>query len=338
MTRHGRAFRPAWWLRGAHRQSVLPSLPTRRPFVARRARPMLAAAREWLLDCGDGVRLQAFHSAPPQGGAAPPDGPTVVVLLHGWEGSAESLYILSLAQSLFAQGYDVLRLNLRDHGDTHHLNLELFHSCRLPEVVGAVRAVQQRLPGHALALAGFSLGGNFMLRVAADAQSEGLRVARAVAVSPLLDPASTLDAMEDGFPLYHDYFVRKWTRSLQRKQAAWPGHYDFAPLVRSRDLRRMTEDLVLRFAGFPDLRSYLAGYAITGPRLARLKVPSTVLAALDDPIIPAKDLARLAPSPALRVVTTAHGGHCGFLETLHAPPWVDPFVLAELAAPRPEAA
>lgn len=338
MTRDGRAFRPAWWLRGAHRQSVLPSLPTRRPYILRRARPMLAAAREWILDCGDGVRLQAFHSAAaPAAGAAglpalPPGGPSAVVLLHGWEGSADSLYILSLAQSLFERGYDVLRLNLRDHGDTHHLNLELFHSCRLPEVVGAVRAIQQRLPGHALALTGFSLGGNFMLRVAADAEREGLRIARVVAVSPLLDPATTLDAMEDGFTLYHDYFVRKWTRSLLRKQAAWPGHYDFGPLLRSRDLRRMTEDLVLRFAGFDDLRSYLAGYAITGSRLARLAVPSTVLAALDDPIIPAADLARLAPSPALRVVTTEHGGHCGFLEQLHAPPWVDPFVLAEFAA------
>ena len=92
---------------------------------------------------------------------------------------------------------------------------------------------------------------------------------------------------------------------------------------------------MLRYAGFGDLRSYLAGYAITGPRLARLAVPSTVLAALDDPMIPAADLGRLAPSPALQVVTTEHGGHCGFLERLHAPPWVDPFVLAELAeAPR----
>ncbi len=335
MTGDGRAFRPAWWLRGAHRQSVLPSLPTRRPYVLRRARPMLAAAREWILDCGDGVRLQAFHSAPPPGVADLQGGSAAVVLLHGWEGSAESLYILSLAQSLFERGYEVLRLNLRDHGDTHHLNLELFHSCRLPEVIGAVRAIQQRLPGHALSLAGFSLGGNFMLRVAADAEAEGLRIARVVAVSPLLDPATTLDALEDGFALYHDYFVRKWTRSLLRKQAAWPGHYDFAPLLRSRDLRRMTEDLVLRYAGFGDLRSYLAGYAITGARLARLAVPSTVLAALDDPMIPAPDLARLAPSPALRVVTTEHGGHCGFLERLHAPPWVDPFVLAELAeAPR----
>ena len=64
-------------------------------------------------------------------------------------------------------GFEVVRLNLRDHGATHHLNRELFHSCRLPEVVGAVRALALRFPGMPLVLAGFSLGGNFMLRVAA---------------------------------------------------------------------------------------------------------------------------------------------------------------------------
>ena len=74
-----------------------------------------------------------------------------MVLLHGWEGSADSLYVLSLAQLLFEQRFEVVRLNLRDHGDTHHLNRELFHSCRLPEVVGAVRALQQRFAGPAAA-------------------------------------------------------------------------------------------------------------------------------------------------------------------------------------------
>jgi len=104
-----------------------------------------------------------------------------VVLLHGWEGSADSLYLLSLAQLLFEQRFEVVRLNLRDHGDTHHLNRELFHSCRLPEVVGAVRALQQRFAPRPLQLVGFSLGGNFMLRVAAQAREAGLDLERVIA-------------------------------------------------------------------------------------------------------------------------------------------------------------
>lgn len=289
---------------------------------------MLAASREYLLDCGDGVRLQAFHSP-----ASSPNSnkrPTLVVLLHGWEGSAQSLYVLSLAQSLHEQGFDVVRLNLRDHGETHHLNRDLFHSCRLDEVVGAIKEIQSHFVKDRLVLAGFSLGGNFMLRVAAQAQQANLQIHRALGISPVLDPAVTLDALERGAMLYRWYFVRKWSRSLRRKQQAWPGQFDLDELMASQDLRRMTRELVLSHAGYPQVEDYFAGYAITGDRLAGLVVPSTLVTALDDPIIPATDLTRIAQSPALKIITTETGGHCGFFESFTGPGWIDRLVLAEI--------
>jgi hypothetical protein len=253
-----------------------------------------------------------------------------VVLLHGWEGSAQSLYVLSLAQSLHEQGFDVVRLNLRDHGDTHHLNRDLFHSCRLGEVVGAIKEIQSRFVKDRLVLAGFSLGGNFMLRVAAQAQQADLRIHRALGISPVLDPAVTLDALERGALLYRWYFVRKWSRSLRRKQQAWPGQFDLDELMASQDLRRMTHELVLSHAGYPRVEDYFAGYAITGDRLASLVVPSTLVTALDDPIIPAADLARIAQPPALKIITTETGGHCGFFESFTGPGWIDRLVLTEI--------
>jgi predicted alpha/beta-fold hydrolase len=225
----------------------------------------------------------------------------------------------------------VVRLNLRDHGDTHHLNRELFHSCRLPEVVGAVRRLQALMPTQPLALAGFSLGGNFMLRVAAEAPATGLRIVRAIGISPVLDPATSMDALENGLALYRRYFIHKWTRSLRRKQVAWPGAFEFGELLSSGDLRRMTRELVLSHSGYADVADYFRGYAITEDRLAGLQVPSVIVAADDDPIIPSVDLARIARPPALRVVTTATGGHCGFFDRLSGPGWVDRFVAAELA-------
>jgi hypothetical protein len=321
-------FIPPRWLKSAHAQSILPSLPLRRSRVERRTAAWRRTSRELLLDCGDGVTLQALHSAPAL--RAPTLEPVAAVLLHGWEGSSESQYILSLAHTLLERGVDVIRLNLRDHGDTHHLNRELFHSCRLPEVVGAVARLRAMFGAHRLVLAGFSLGGNFMLRVAAEAPRAGIDLDRVLAISPLLDPATTLDALENGFALYHAYFVQKWTRSLLLKQRAWPDVYRFEPLLRSRNLRRMTEDLVLAHTEFADLGSYLAGYAITGTRLADLRVPSVILTAADDPMIPARDLARLARPATLQVVTTRHGGHCGFLEHLGPTTWVDRFVLGDL--------
>lgn len=318
-------FQPPAWLRSRHLQSMLASTAARRGSIARRARPLVAAQRELLLECGAGVRLQCFHSDPRAGRGTP------VVLLHGWEGSADSLYVLSLGQQLFERGFEVLRLNLRDHGDTHHLNRELFHSCRLPEVIGATRALQSALGGRPLRLVGFSLGGNFMLRVGADAGAAGLDIAQIVAVSPVLDPAETLSALESGFAGYPIYFVRKWWRSLLKKQAAWPGEYDFSELRGVRDLRHLTAELIRRFTDFASLEQYLEGYSLTGRRLSRLEVPTTIVTSLDDPIIPAGALARLARLPQLRVLLTRFGGHCGFFQRLKGPTWVEGRILAELA-------
>jgi predicted alpha/beta-fold hydrolase len=183
---------------------VLASSFIRRSRVVHQAAPLVAAEREVLLECGEGVRLQCFASSPAHSNGR------AVVVLHGWEGSAESLYVLSLSQRLFARGFEVVRLNLRDHGETHRLNRGLFHSCRLPEVIGAVRALQGFFPGHALQLVGFSLGGNFMLRVAAQARAAGLNLARVIAISPVLDPHVTMAALQRGMPGYEMYFVRKW--------------------------------------------------------------------------------------------------------------------------------
>jgi uncharacterized protein len=320
------AFEPPRWLANPHLQSMLSSSLLRRALIARRAAPLTAASRELLIDCGAGVRLQGHYAAGPAGARQ------LVLLLHGWEGSAESQYVLSVAQYLYARGMAVFRLNLRDHGPTHHLNAELFHSCRIDEVVGAVRTVQGLFPGLQLSLVGYSLGGNFALRVAARAPAAGIRLQQVVAICPVLDPAHTLERLEHGPWLYREHFVRKWRRSLVKKQRAWPERYDLAALLAHRGLTRMTEQLVIRYADFPDLASYLQGYAIVGERLAGLEVPSRIIAALDDPIIPARDLERLATSPRLRITVTSKGGHCGFLDNLTGESWADREVYATLTA------
>ena len=126
------------------------------------------------------------------------------------------------------------------------------------------------------------------------------------------------------------YFVRKWMRSLLKKQAVWPGHYDFHEIGRLADLRRMTAELIRRFTEFPSLDDYLNGYSITEGRLAKLEVPATIITSLDDPIIPAHSLARLASPPSLHLTVTRFGGHCGFLDRLTGPSWVEQRMVEEL--------
>jgi uncharacterized protein len=333
------AFVPPLPLRSGHLQSTMGSLPPLRLRVRARAAALRAQAQPVLLDCGQDVRLLGFHS-PANAGAGAPRGLTV--LLHGWEGSADSTCVLSLAATLHGAGFEVLRLNLRDHGDSHHLNRELFHCGRLAEVIGALRDIERRWRGLPLYMAGFSLGGNFLLRAAAEA---GLPASTAavVAISPVLDPAVTLRALEEGPRFYRNHFIHRWWQSLRLKQRAWPGVHDFARWSHVMDLRSLTVALVREHTPFAGIDEYLRGYQIVGDRLARLQVPCHLLLADDDPLIPTMDLQRLARPPQLSIWRSRYGGHCGFVRGWSlrsaADEWVlDCFERERLSTPLPLAA
>ena len=316
---HG--FNPPGWLANPHLQSIVPSLRIRRPLLLRRARHLLAASRDEIIDCGAGVRLLGHYSS--RAAAGHPPSKDLVVLLHGWEGSADSLYVLSLGSYLFDRGCDVFRLNFRDHGPTHHLNEDIFHSCRLDEVVGAVSAIQRQHPDRRLTVAGFSLGGNFALRVASRASAAGIQLERAIGVCPVLRPHSTMDILENGPFIYQRYFVDKWKRSLRIKQELFPKRFDFRSILSQSSIRTMTQILVEQYSEFATLDAYLNGYAIIGDVLASLEVPSHIIFALDDPIIPGADLTNLARTPHLHINAVPRGGHCGFMDRFNTESWAD---------------
>jgi predicted alpha/beta-fold hydrolase len=305
----GADFRAPRLLSNPHLQSVLASSPLRRLLLRRALREVERGAVEHVLDCGDGVRLQGFLTN--QQVRAQARG--LVVLLHGWEGSVRSSYVVDSGARLLAAGFDVFRLNFRDHGDTHHLNRELFHSCRIDEVVGAVRAIGATSEGRPLALVGFSLGGNFALRVALRAPET---VAYALAVCPVISPSAGLFGLEEGPWFYQRYFLHKWRASLRRKRELFPevDWFDAADL--DSDLRGLTRALVLRHTAFGSLESYLDGYSIAGDRLRGLAVPATILTAIDDPVIPVEDFRALQLPPQVELDFAPHGGHCGFIRDL----------------------
>lgn len=319
-------FQPSRLLRNAHIQSVLASSSLRRSLARRRRTHLEATTQEHLLDCGDGVRLQGFHNA--QSVLPQPRG--LALLLHGWEGSAQATYLLNTSACLIEEGFDVFRLNLRDHGDTHHLNNGLFHSNRIDEVVGAVGALAQRFEDLPLAVVGYSLGGNFALRVALRAPAAGIDLRHAVAVCPVISPAAGLASIEKAPWFYQAYFLKKWRGSLRRKAALFPDHYRREDWERGQDLRKLTEQLVEQHTDFGTLERYLDGYSLAGDRLASMQVPSSILTAADDPIIPVEDFLRLTLSPAVRLEIAPHGGHCGFLRGLGRRTYAEDFIAAAL--------
>jgi predicted alpha/beta-fold hydrolase len=318
------AFKAPVGLRHRHVQSLLAGWPLRQHWLRRRADRLLAASRDEIVDCGDGVRLLGHYSPQPAGARG------LAILLHGWEGSAAASYVVSVGSRLYDAGFDVFRLNFRDHGETFALNRELFHSCRIDEVVGALAAITAAHPAPRTFLIGHSLGGNFALRAAARAPTAGIDLTRVVAICPVLKPHSTMRALEDGLWVYREYFLRRWRRSLMAKAACFPQLYEFGDLRRFPTLTATTEFFATRYAGFPDIDAYLKGYAITGDVLANLEVPTRLIAAADDPVIPIEDLADVAVTRALSVDVFPRGGHCAFLESYRLRSWLDGAVLAEL--------
>lgn len=317
-------FQPRGLLASPHVQSILTSGPWRRRKVRKRAADYLARCEERILTARDGTRLLGFANR------APADRrDALVIMLHGWEGSVDSNYLLSTAVTLDRAGFDTFRLNFRDHGDSHHLNEGLFHSCLLDEVLDAVAAVAGEYEGPVF-LVGFSLGGNFALRIARHAPGRGLDLERVVAVSPVIRPRHVLDAMEQGLPIYERYFVHKWRRSLRHKQSLFPERYNLQPWFRLGRVRAQTAWLIDRHTDFEDIDAYLEGYSVAGDYLAGLETSTLIITAADDPIIPIDDIRALPKPAALDIEVLERGGHCGFLANWRLESWIEQRVKSEL--------
>jgi predicted alpha/beta-fold hydrolase len=314
-------FEPSWPLRHANVQSALASFKPRN--WPRRGHRMARAARQHLLDCGDGVRLMGLHSPQPAGHAPK----ALAVLIHGWEGSHDSVYLFSLACTLYDAGYNVFRLNLRDHGGTHSLNEELFHSARIAEVLGAVKAIERIDPTRPLFVVGFSLGGNFALRVGLRGPEHGVRPDLAVGVCPSINPGATLRALDAGPAFFHRYFIEKWRRTLVAKAAAWPQRYDFSAELAMTNFVDITARFVERYTEYGVLEKYLAAYTLTPELLRASKAPLAIITAQDDPVVPYADFHGMADTPELRFLAPKYGGHCGFVEDFRLRSWAERRIL-----------
>ncbi len=305
---------PPWWLKPAGVQTVLASAGLR----AWGNNPMLDAAREVILTTREGVRLLGYVSR-----LSPPHDRGLVILLHGWEGSSSSTYIRTTGRFLFKLGFDVLRLNLRDHGPSHHLNKGIFYAVLLDEVFDAVRQIVAAEQGKPVFLAGFSLGGNFALRIARQCMAtpiSGLR--HVVAISPVLDPDKATDRIDSSRWILK-YFLKKWRRSLAIKQRLYPQDYDFSSLMAIDSIREMTERLLARYSSYDSAEAYFKEYTLLDGDLRGVAVPTTIITAEDDPIIPIADFLELHTSPATRLIVQPYGGHNGFLEGWRLNGWYE---------------
>ena len=286
---------------------------------------MLSVASEEILDCGDGVRLAGSYSPAPAADH-------LVILLHGWEGSSDSSYILSAAAELYRQGYSVYRLNFRDHGNSYHLNRKLFNSTRLQEVLDAVALVCRSYPEQYKSLAGFSLGGNFALRIASRLAEKEVDLQQLAAISPLINPLQTTRDIEEGFWVYHYYFLRRWKQSLAKKLALFPEYNYGDVLERSSSLSDLNEYFVPSHTDYDTPSEYLSAYGITPTVLENIQHPVAVLLAEDDPIVRQQWFDELEWPEKITIKRSSWGGHCGFISSWRFTSFADQWLLQTLAA------
>lgn len=253
-------------------------------------------------------------------------GDDLVVIIHGWEGSANSTYVQLLAHRLYQSGCSVVRLNMRDHGDTHHLNDALFHSCRIEEMVQALDWIVEQHPDKQVSLTGFSLGGNFALRMASRSHKPLKKV---VAVSPPINPQNAMAAIQDA-QVYQQYFLKKWRKSLQIKQDHFPHLFEGHDWQKEQSLAQLTADFVIRHTEYDSATAYFNGYRISPEVVKGIQSDATIISSWDDPVIPFSDLSTIDRLPQVKIIATPHGGHCGFIQGWSMRSWVEDYIVTEI--------
>ncbi len=326
-------FGPRRFVRQGHVQTLL----------ARRRPPdsvTLRTEQAMLLDAGpDESGFDPDHPVTLLGYYNPALRPTrqrgLVQIMHGWHGSSHSSDVLYISDMLLKAGYSVFRLNMRDHGPNLHfargaLNRGMFLGTLLNEVAVATRTVAALAGDRPFALVGGSLGGNFVLRLGDAHNREPIpNLRRIVAICPAVRPDAAAWAI-DNITAYRLYFRARWMQSLRAKQSLFPETYNFAAVERLRAIVPMTEALVRDYSQWQNAQEYFDHYSVSPQMVAGLRVPTTIIAARDDAVIPIADIEAFAPSANVDIQITETGGHMGFVDVFPYRRWLPGAILEEL--------
>ena len=241
--------------------------------------------------------------------------PTLIAL-HGLNGSSDAHYMRGLAAKAFARGLNVVRLNQRNCGDTEHLSGGLFHSGLTADAAHVIHELSTVDGVSTMAVAGYSLGGNLALKLAAEYGSHpppGLR--RIAAVSPIIEIGECVRALErPGNFLYQWNFVRDLKRRMRRKERLRPGRFDLRRLDSIRTVRAFDEAYTAPYFGFRNADDYY--HRASALRIIdRICLPTLIITAEDDPFVPSQPFhdPRIAANAHIELRICRHGGHCGFV-------------------------
>jgi uncharacterized protein len=243
-----------------------------------------------------------------------------LVMWHGMEGSTASSYMLTTADKMFRSGFNVVRVNFRNCGGTEHLTPTIYHG----GLTGDLRAVIDELIARdhlsRLFVAGFSLGGNMVLKLAGEyGESPPTELKAICAVSPSIDlrASTSLIARRRNW-IYQQDFLRRLKNRIKVKEKLFPGRYDSSGLPGIRSVEQFDNHYVAPAFGFADANDYYAK-ASSRPLIGRIRIPTLIIHAEDDPFIPFEPMRdpSIAANPYVLLLVTERGGHVAFV-SVHA--------------------
>jgi predicted alpha/beta-fold hydrolase len=301
----GGGFRPAWWLPGAHGQTIGARFLRRRSGV-RLVRERLGTPDDDFLDLDRVISSRPLATDPRP----------LVLLLHGLEGSARSGYAIETYRQLTGRGLACIGLNFRSCSGQDNRASRLYHSGETTDLALVLGILRRRYPDRPLAAVGFSLGGNVLLKYLGEqgpAASELLTAAAAVSVP--FDLAAGARFLEHGMgPFYTHALLRPMRAKARRRCADWDGAVDLERALAATSFHAFDDALTAPLHGFAGADDYYRRSS-SGQYLDTIRVPTLLIQAKDDPFVPHTAIPRdtIAANPHLVPLVFPHGGHVGFV-------------------------
>lgn len=314
-------FRPSWYLRNGHVQTLVGTYVFGRFPHSRKVHPVTRSTGEVVVSDED---LLVYQDDCP---ADWRPGDRVVLLLHGLAGSHLSPYMVRLANKLLGRNIRSVRLDWRGCGAGMIQAKFPYHSGRSEDLRAAIQALHLRFPDSPISAVGYSMGGNIVLKLLGETgmlpgRTSGLE--RAVAVCPPIDLPTTVDFLRFGLARWYDaYFTKTCIRTVQDRLRVRPdsvipeGWFSRPP----KTLREFDDTFTAPVCGFESATDYYQKSS-SAPLLSKIQVPTLIVSAQDDPVIPYGQFEVAELSDAIRLSAPRHGGHVGFINTF-GPDWLD---------------
>ena len=296
-----------------HKRLRNPHLMTIAANFWRRKFPRLNASVSRLFEVEPGTRIRGECHWQEK-----PQGHSTLVLLHGLEGSSESGYMLGTAEKAFVSGFNVIRLNQRNCGGTEKLTRTLYHSGLSGDIRAVLLELIERDSLPEIFAAGFSMGGNLVLKMAGEfGNAAPPQLVAFAAIAPSLDLAACADALAESRNfLYNRHFVKRLKRRMRYKAGLFPDLFplDLAAFRRIGTVRDFDDVVTARFCGFRDAADYYLRSSAANV-VAAIRRPTLILTAQDDPFVPFRPFQNSAiqSNPNITLMAPSHGGHCAFI-------------------------